>query len=147
MLGVAQQVCQADLALFAMTILRAVAVRHPDFGPGPGQEVGDDLRGAGVGDDVVDCGGGVYDPLPMLAPADPRRRLVGGDDLCPADFLADLLGRRQHWLQRALEDIGDCALADVEAEDRPHNLFEALKADRLRDVEVDQQRLDAGAKW
>jgi len=62
-------------------------------------------------------------------------------------FLADLLGRRQHWLQRALEDIGDRAFADVEAEDRPHNLFEALEADRLRDVEVDQQRLDAGAKW
>ena len=96
-LGVPEQMGQADLTLIAMPVLRAVAVSHPDLGSGACKEVHQNPGTARIGDDMVDRCGCMHHPLPVLASGDAGGGFVGSDDLGAADILADRLGRAGRW--------------------------------------------------
>jgi hypothetical protein len=85
-LGVPEQMGQADLTLIAMPVLRGVAVSHPDLGSGACKEVDENPGGTRIGDDVVDCCGCMHHPLPVLAPGDAGGGFIGSDDLGAADL-------------------------------------------------------------
>jgi hypothetical protein len=111
------------------------------------QERGHDRGGTGVGNDVADRRRTQQDPLPPGFAAHPCRGLVGSNDRAGAHLRGDRVCSGDQRRLGAGEDIGNGALADIQAEHLAHQPGKPLEADRLRDVQMQDQRLDAGAEW
>ncbi len=98
-------------------------------------------RAAHVGNDMTDGRGGHQNPLPPGLAFDPRRGLVGRHHLGAAHLCADGLGRVKQGRLGARHDIGDGTFADRHSENLVQQSDEPLEADRLRDVQMDDQGL------
>jgi len=95
-----------------MALLRAVKVGHPDAWPVARHHLSDDRRGAAVAHGMYHNLIVLEHPIPMRAPVDAHRGLVGADDARTAqpdedgrDLVVEArLGPPQHRIQRALAD-------------------------------------------
>jgi hypothetical protein len=72
--------------------------------------------------------------------ADTRGGFVAADHRAGAHRLGQRSGGGDQRCLCAGQDVGDGALADGHAEHLGHQLGEALKTDRLGDVQVDDER-------
>src|ERR1700757_1348059 len=115
-LGVAQQVGEAQLALVSMPGLSGIAVGNPDIGLGLAKEIGQHRGAAAVGDQMVDGGGREQHPLPPVFPLDTRRGLVRGHNLAAANFCGGDRGGSHKRSSGAGQHIGNRALADADTE-------------------------------
>ena len=96
-----------------MPLLRAVQVGHPDARPMARHHLGDHAGGAAVAHDVDHHLIVLEHPVPMGAPVDAHRGLIGADDprtAQPGEDGRNLgvetgLGTLQHRIQRALADL------------------------------------------
>jgi hypothetical protein len=79
-------------------------------------------------------------PLPPGLAADPRRGLIGTHHGTGAHGRGDRDGGGQQRRLGAGQDVGDGTLTDAHAEHLGHQPGEALKADRLGDMKMDDQR-------
>ena len=134
------------MALGAMAGLCGVTVGDPDLGDGAAQEIADHRRAAVRGDHVVDRGGRQQHPLPPGFPADPGRGLVRGDHLGIAHLLSDRRGGNRERGFGAGQQVGDGALADGDTKHLVEQLGQPLKANRLADMQVQDQCHQAGTK-
>ena len=89
---------------------------------------------------MIDCRGGQQHPLPPRLAADTRGGFVGADHRACAHRLRQRLSGNNQRRLRTGQDINDGALADGHAEHFDHQPGEALKTDRLGDMEVDDER-------
>ena len=119
------------------------AVGDPDLRPGAGEEVGDDRLGPSGHDAMVDGGGRGEHPLPAGAALDAGRGLVAGDHGGGAHGCLDDGARDRERLGRAGQHVGDGAFRDVQAEQPVEHLDEAVVADQLAGVQVDDEGDDA----
>jgi hypothetical protein len=95
---------------------------------------------------LVDSGGREQHPLPPVFPLDPGRGLVRGHHFAAADRRGGGLGGSRQRRSGAGQHVGDRALADADPErfvEQPH---QPLQADRLGDMEMEDQRDQIGAK-
>ena len=123
-----------------MAELPRIAVGHPDLWLRTAQEIGHHPRRACIGDEVIDRRGGQQHPLPPRLAGDARGGFVGTDHRACAHCLRQRLSGNNQRRLRAGQDVSDGPLADGHAEHLGHQPSEALKADRLGDVEVDDER-------
>ncbi len=77
---------------------------------------------------------------------DPGRGLVRGDDRRLAHLRADRVGRFSQFRLGADQHVGDRTFAEGDPEHFLHQPDQPLETDRLGDMEVQDQRHDAGAK-
>ncbi len=82
--------------------------------------------------------------MPPAFAAHPRRGFVGADNGAVTHGLRDRPGGRQQRRLRAGQDVGDGALADHHTEQFGHHAGKALETDRLGDMQMDDQRAQAG---
>jgi hypothetical protein len=129
-----------------MAQLTAIAIGHPYLRLDTLQERGHHRGSPRVGDDVADRRRTEQHPLPPALAADPRRGLIGADDRAGTHRIGDRRSGGHQWRLGTREDIGDRALADRQAEHFAHQPRETLEADRLGDVQMDDQRLDTGSE-
>ncbi|MDB5393514.1 MAG: hypothetical protein JWM91_1020, partial [Rhodospirillales bacterium] len=95
---------------------------------------------------MVDRGRGHQHPLPPGLALDPGRGLVRADHGAGADGLGDPLGGNDHRRLGAGHDIGDGAFADGDTEHLVHQPDQTREADRLGDVQMQDQGRQTGAE-
>jgi len=126
--------------------LAAVAVDDSQAGLGAVEERCDDQRRPAIGDDVADRGQTQQNPLSLGAPGDPRRGLVRPHDRAFAHGWGDRGGGGQQGRFGPGDDVGDGAPAEGQAEHLDQQAGEALEADRLGDLQVDDERVQPRPK-
>jgi hypothetical protein len=123
-----------------MAQLSAVTIGHPDLGTCAVHKRCHDRRRPRVGDHVVDRRRVEQYPLPPILPPNPCGGFIGADHRTGTDRIGDRGRSSQQRRLGAGQDIGDRTLTDGQTEHFDEQAGETPEADRLGDMEMDDQR-------
>src|SRR5271168_1146980 len=147
-LSVAKQMSKTDLMLFFRpALLRAEAVRDPGVGTKGAQEFLDRHFAASRVAHEISVVAVMEHPQPPAPLADAKAGFVRADRGSLQKTGADGLACGPKAGARLLQDIDDCAFADVDAQEVAHQRGQALEPDALREPEIDYEGAQVGAVW